>query len=89
MDRDELERRSAPALAYLAGLRRAVPFAVILLLLLLGLFGAGVLALAALSALGLLLGWLAVLSWPRLTWAARGPRVAVVALLGFAAARHL
>jgi len=89
VDRKGLERRSATALAYLAAVPRAVPFALVLTLLLLGLFSRGVLALAALSVLALLLAWLAVLSWPQLSWSARGTRVAVLALLAAAAARHL
>ncbi|KGN34614.1 hypothetical protein N802_00540 [Knoellia sinensis KCTC 19936] len=77
--RESFERASAPVLQKLAGLPRAIPF-----LLVLGLLLAGVLIpgwgwiLVALVTLFLL--WLLFLGWPRLTPPERVMRVAVVAI---------
>ncbi|KGN39038.1 DUF6703 family protein [Knoellia subterranea] len=77
--RETFERASAPTLQTLAGLPRAVPF-----LLVLGLMLAGVIIpgwgwiLVAIVTLFLL--WLLLLGWPRLSGPERLMRVAVVAI---------
>ncbi|PRY63727.1 hypothetical protein BCF74_101126 [Knoellia remsis] len=77
--RESLENASAPALRSMSGLPRAVPF-----LLVLGLMVAGILipgwgwVLVALVTLFLL--WLLLLGWPRLTTPERLMRIAVVAM---------
>ena len=77
--RESLESASAPALRTIAALPRAVPFLVVLVLMVAGAlipgWGWGLLALVT-----LFLAWLLVLGWPRLSSQERLMRVAVVAL---------
>lgn len=82
--RRAVEERSALALAWLATRPRWQPFLLVLALLLGGLFAPPLLGVLLLALLGLLLGWLAFLAWPRLTAGARLARVAVLGLLVFA-----
>ena len=77
--RESLESASAPLLRTIASLPRAVPFLVVLGLMVAGALipGWGWLLLALVT---LFLAWLLVLGWPRLTSQERLMRVAVVAL---------
>ncbi len=77
--RQSLEGASAPALRTIAALPRAVPFLVVLALMVAGALipGWGWLLLALVT---LFLAWLLVLGWPRLTSQERLMRFAVVAL---------
>lgn len=77
--RESLESASAPLLRTIASLPRAVPFLVVLALMVAGALipGWGWLLLALVT---LFLVWLLVLGWPRLTSQERLMRVAVVAL---------
>ena len=77
--RESLENASAPALRTIASLPRAVPFLVILGLMVAGALipGWGWVLLAVVT---LFLAWLLVLGWPRLTAPERLMRIAVVAI---------
>ena len=77
--RESFERASLPALTFLSGLPRAVPFLAILGLVVLGLFVPWGWVLIALVVL--VLTWIALLAWPRLTTAERLMRVAVIVLM--------
>lgn len=75
------ERRSARVLLYLYQLPRWVPPVVLAVLLVVGLAAKGPAAAVALAAVAVALGWLAVLSWPRLTAAGRAGRLLAVAVV--------
>ena len=77
--RESFERASLPALTFLSGLPRAVPFLVILGLVVAGLFVPYGWVLIVLVVLILL--WIALLAWPRLSTAERLMRVAVIVLM--------
>ena len=77
--RESFERASLPALTFLSGLPRAVPFLAILGLVVLGLFVPWGWVLIAFVVL--VLTWIALLAWPRLTSAERLMRVAVIVLM--------
>ena len=78
--RESFERASLPAVRYLNGLPRVVPFLVVLGLVVAGIFlpspGWLLIGLAA-----LLLAWILALAWPRLTTAEKLMRLAVVAII--------
>jgi len=78
--RESFERASLPAVRYLGGLPRVVPFLVVLGLVVAGIFlpspGWLLIAVAA-----LLLAWILALAWPRLTVAEKLMRLAVVAII--------
>ncbi|WP_299447969.1 DUF6703 family protein [uncultured Phycicoccus sp.] len=78
--RESFERASLPAISWLNGLPRLVPF-----LLVLALAVAGVLlpppGWLLLVVVLLLLSWILALAWPRLSGAEKLMRVAVIALL--------
>lgn len=78
--RESFERASLPALTFLSSLPRVVPFLAILGLAMLGalLPGWGWVLLALVV---LVLTWILVLAWPRLTSVERLMRAAVVALM--------
>jgi hypothetical protein len=78
--RQSFERASLPALTFLSRLPRAVPFLAILGLTLAGVFipGWGWVLIALVV---LVLTWILLLAWPRLTTAERLMRVAVVVLM--------
>ena len=78
--RESFERASLPALSFLSGLPRLVPFLAILGLTLAGVLlpGWGWLLLALVV---LVLTWILLLAWPRLSTAERLMRLAVVALM--------
>jgi hypothetical protein len=79
--RQATERRSARALLYLHQLPRWVPPVVLALLLVVGLAVKGPAGAVALCAVAVVLGWLAALSWPRLTSGGRAGRLLVIAVL--------
>jgi O-antigen ligase len=89
--RQAAERRSARPLLYLHQLPRWVPPVVLAVLLIVGLAVKGPGGAAALCGLAVVLGWLAALSWPRLTTGGRAGRLLVLAVLlaiaGYQAAR--
>ena len=78
--RESFERASLPALTFLSGLPRVVPFLAILGLTLAGVLlpGWGWVLIALVT---LLLTWILVLAWPRLSTPERLMRLAVVALM--------
>jgi hypothetical protein len=78
--RESFERASLPAVQWLNGLPRLVPFLVILALVVAGIFlpPPGWLLLAVVA---LLLLWILALAWPRLSAAERLMRLAVVAVI--------
>jgi hypothetical protein len=81
-------RRSAPAVAYLATLPRAVPFVLVIILLALGVFAPAPIAFVALLVMALLMAWLLLLTWSVLSRPGRVLRLlATVIVLGFAVAR--
>lgn len=75
------ERYSARPLMYLHQLPRWVPPVVLAILLVVGLAVKGPGAALALCAVAAVLGWLAAVSWPRLTPGGRAGRLLVVAVL--------
>jgi hypothetical protein len=85
------ERRSARSLLYLHQLPRWVPPVVLAVLLVVGLAVKGPGGAAALCAVAAVLGWLAALSWPRLTAGGRAGRLltilVLIAVAGYQAAR--
>ena len=89
--RRAVERRSARSLLYLHQLPRWVPPVVLAVLLVVGLAVKGPAGAAALCALAAVVGWLAALSWPRLTAAGRAGRLltilVLIAVAGYQAAR--
>jgi hypothetical protein len=89
--RQAAERRSARPLLYLHQLPRWVPPVVLAVLLVVGLAVKGPGGAAALCAVAAILGWLAALSWPRLSAGGRAGRLLTVLILiavaGYQAAR--
>jgi O-antigen ligase len=83
--RQTVEQRSAVPLLFLRQLPRWVLPVVLAVLLITGLTVHGIGAALALAAVALVLGWLAALSWPRLSPRGRLGRAAVVALVLVAA----
>jgi hypothetical protein len=65
--RARIERTSAPMLLFLHRLPVWAPVAVLLAVFLVGLFSGGVLGVACLAVVLLVLVWLTVLAWPRLS----------------------
>jgi len=89
--RQAAERQSARPLLYLHQLPRWVPPVVLAVLLVVGLAVKGPAGAAALCALAAALGWLAALSWPRLSAGGRVARLVTILVLvgvaGYQAAR--
>jgi hypothetical protein len=79
--RQAVERRSAHLLLYLHQLPRWVPPVVLAVLLVVGLAIKGPAGAIALCGVAAVLGWLASLSWPRLTSGGRAARLLVVAAI--------
>ncbi len=79
--RQAAERRSARPLLYLHQLPRWVPPVLLAVLLVVGLAVKGPGGAVALCAVAVVLGWLAALSWPRLTTSGRAGRLLTLALL--------
>jgi len=78
--RQSMEQRSAVPLLFLRQLRWLLP-ALMAILLIAGLALHGIGGAIALVALALVLGWLAALSWPRLSPGGRLGRAAVIAVV--------
>jgi hypothetical protein len=83
--RRRLERASAPVLLRLNAVPRWVPTAVMLLLLLAGLFSPSTIAAIFLSLVALFLAWLLALAWPTLPPPGRLARLMVIGLVLFSA----
>ena len=83
--RRRLERASAPVLIRLNRAPRWVPTAVMLVLLLIGLFTPGSVSAALLAAVALILAWLLALAWPTLAAQGRFARILVIGLVLFSA----
>jgi hypothetical protein len=81
--RTTIERASLPALTRLSALPRAVPFVVMLALIVAGLWVQGVVGFGLIMLGVLFLGWLLYLAWPRLGPSERLMRFTVI-LLGSA-----
>lgn len=79
--RRAVERHSGVALAWLATRPRWLPFVLVLALLLGGLFAPPAIGIVLLVLLGLLLGWITYLAWPRLPGGGRFTRLVVLALV--------
>jgi hypothetical protein len=79
--RQAAERRSARPLLYLHQLPRWVPPVVLAVLLVVGLAVKGPAGAAALCGVAAVLGWLAALSWPRLSAGGRAGRLLTVLVL--------
>lgn len=78
--RESFERVSLPAVRFLSGLPRIVPFLGVLALMVAGILVPGW-GWALLALVVLFLLWLLALSWPRLTATERLMRIAAVALV--------
>jgi hypothetical protein len=87
--RQAVERRSAALLVYLHQLPRWVPAVVLAVLLITGLAVHGIGGAIALIGVALVLGWLAGVSWPRLSPAGRAVRVLVIALVAAVAVAQI
>ena len=79
--RQSLEHRSATWLLWLHQLPAWLPPVLAAALLVTGLAVRGWGGAAALCGLGVLLAWLAAISWPRLSPAGRGGRVVIIAII--------
>jgi hypothetical protein len=78
--RESFERASLPAIRYLNGLPRLVPFLAVLALIVFGIFLPAP-AWVLIGVAAALLAWLLALAWPRLNVAERLMRLAVVAII--------
>jgi hypothetical protein len=78
--RTAVERMSAPLLVRLSALPRAVPFVVMLALIVAGLWVQGPLGFTLIMAGVLFLAWLLFLAWPALAASERLMRLAVIVL---------
>jgi hypothetical protein len=76
--RQAVERFSAQALVFLQQLPRWVLLLAVLALMITGFFVPGVIGAVALLLVGIFLGWLAYLSWPRVNLSGRALRVLAV-----------
>ena len=76
--RAAIETVSQPLLLRIAALPRAVPFVVLLALLVIGVFVGGVVGVVCTALVALFVAWLMYLSWPRLTGVERLGRAAVL-----------
>lgn len=79
--RESFERASLPAVTWLSGLPRVVPFLAVLALVVAGILVPGV-GWVLITVVALLLLWILALAWPRLTLPERLMRSAVVVMLG-------
>jgi hypothetical protein len=87
--RRALERASTPMLLRLQSLPSWLVPLIMLALAVTGLFVQGPIGFAALAAVAIFLGWLALLSWPVLTPRARAFRVLAVGVVAAAAVTQL
>jgi len=87
--RQAVERRSAALLVYLHQLPRWLPPVLLAVLLIAGLAVHGAGGGIALIGVALVLAWLALVSWPRVSPAGRAVRVAVIVLVLCAAGEQI
>jgi hypothetical protein len=87
--RDSVERRSIVTLTYLNSLPRAVPFALVMSLLLVGVLTSGVVAAVALGIVALFLLWLLYVGWPQMSPVARVLRLLATVVVGGVAINQL
>ena len=87
--RRAVERRSVAPLTWLSTRPRWVPFVIVLVLLLAGLFLPVAAAVVALVALGCFLGWLTFLAWPKLDSSGRLVRLLMTALVLYVLVQRL
>jgi hypothetical protein len=87
--RRNVERRSAAPLTWLATRPRWLPFLVVLVLLLGGLFAPAPIAAVLLVVLAVLLAWLTYLAWPKLDPTGRLTRLLVLALVVYVLVQRL
>ncbi|HEY5181029.1 MAG TPA: DUF6703 family protein [Dermatophilaceae bacterium] len=78
--RPSIERASLPMVARLNGLPRAVPFLLLLALLVVGVMIAGPVGFILMALGAVFVAWILYLSWPRLTSSERIMRSAVLLL---------
>ncbi|GMA85607.1 hypothetical protein GCM10025868_08570 [Angustibacter aerolatus] len=78
--RAAVERASRPLLTRLSGGHRAIPFLLVLALMVAGVFVGGVPGALLVLVVVLFIGWLLYLGWPALTTAERMGRFAVLAV---------
>jgi len=78
--RPSIERASLPLITRLSSLPRAVPFLVLLAILVAGVVVEGPVGFALVGMAAVFVGWILYLSWPRLTGSERIMRSAVLLL---------
>jgi len=78
--RSNIERASLPLITRLSGLPRAVPFLLLLVLLVAGVVIAGPVGFVLMGVAAAFVGWILYLSWPRLSGSERIMRSAVLLL---------
>lgn len=78
--RPTVERASLPLITRLSGLPRAVPFLVMLALLVAGVLIGGPVGFVLMGVATVFVAWILYLSWPRLTGSERIMRLAVLLL---------
>ncbi|HEX7461696.1 MAG TPA: DUF6703 family protein [Dermatophilaceae bacterium] len=78
--RPNIERVSLPLITRLSRLPKAVPFLLLLALLVAGVFITGPVGFVLMSLAALFVGWILYLSWPRLSSSERIMRLAVLLL---------
>jgi hypothetical protein len=78
--RAAVERASHPLLVRIAALPRAVPFVVLLALLVVGVFVGGPVGVVCTAIVAVFVAWLMYLSWPKLSGVERLGRAAVLLL---------
>ena len=76
--RASVDRASLPLLLRLSRLPRAVPFLVLLTVLVTGVLVSGVVGVVLTSLVVLVVGWLVYLGWPRMSMSMRLGRLAVL-----------
>jgi hypothetical protein len=78
--RQRIDRASLPLMTKLSQLPRAVPFLVLLVLLVAGALISGPVGFALMGLASAFIGWILYLSWPQLTGSERIMRLAVLLL---------
>ncbi len=78
--RPSIERASLPLITRLSRLPRAVPFLILLALLVTGVIIEGVVGFVLMGLAAIFVGWILYLSWPRLSGSERIMRSAVLLL---------
>lgn len=78
--RPSVERASLPLITKLSGLPKAVPFLILLAVLITGVVIEGIVGFLLMALAAAFVGWILYLSWPRLTSSERIMRSAVLLL---------